>query len=1121
MSGALPRTDLTPGVGDSLRDPQPRGEGVEKKFAPLSFSQQQLWYACQFQSGAIAYNQPVAWRLTGPLDVGALEQSVRAIVRRHEALRTTFPALDGAPVQCVHADLSLNLGFFDLRGLPDSDREARVGELVLEEARHPFDLANELLFRAALLRTTDQDYLFIITVHHIVCDGWSMGILIEELAQFYRAFSCETLPLQDPPYQYPDFSAWQRGELRGEKLDRQLTYWKQQLNDVPVLELPTDRPHPPMREFRGASQPLKFPAALTAAFKSMTGREEVFLFMGLLAALQILLHRYTGQTDIVVGAPVACRKRAKHQRSVGLFLNLVALRCDLSGDPTFRELLKTVRDRVMRAYQHQDLPFERVVEEVRPVRDPGRSPLFQVMLDQVDPRWIALDLAGLRAEWFSVDNQTSKFDLTLAWSDSPDGLRGWLEYDTDLFDADTIERMLGHYQTILESVAADPAQRISRIPILTRPERQQLLDEWNATEADHPAESCIHQLFEWQATRNPQAIAVQSEEAQLTWGELNRNANQAAHYLASRGVTRGSLVGVCFDRSCDLMVALLGVLKTGAAYVPLDPTYPQQRLAFMVQDSGIKTLLTQEKWADVLPKDVSTTIFLEREGDAIGRENAENLRAETSPDDPAYVIYTSGSTGQPKGVIGLHRGAVNRFTWMWQMYPFEPGEVACAKTSLSFVDSIWETFGALLAGIPTVLISEEVAKNPANLIATLDRHRVTRIVLVPSLLRAMLETEPDIRRRLPRLKYWISSGEALSADLVWRFRASLPDTILLNLYGSSEISADVTCFDTRHMQPGDPVLIGRPIANTQIYILDKNLQPAPVGVPGQLGVSGHGLARGYLARPKETAEKFVANPFRTESRLYLTGDLARYRRDGNIEYLGRNDHQVKIRGFRVELEDIEASLREHPSVHQAVVTALGNSKGECRLVAYIVQHPAGGGEREGPETADQSWADCTPQFRLFLQQRLPNYMVPAEFVLLKSLPLTPSGKIDRRALPEPVVNRPEPASAYVGPQTPTEHVIRDIWREVLHLENVGTQDNFFDLGGHSLLLAVVHRKLVNAFDREIRSTDLYQYPTIGSLASHLNDEGDEQRPLSPLQERARKRKGALLQRQSRVEPRVG
>lgn len=1121
MSGAPPRADLTPRVDESLPEAHPRGEVGEKKFVPLSFSQQQLWYVCQFQSGAIAYNQPVAWRLTGPLDVAALEKSLNAIIRRHEAIRTTFPLMDGSPVQCVHADMPLSLRLVDLRDMLDADREARVEELILEEARYPFDLAKELLIRAALLRTTDQAYLFIITVHHIVCDGWSMGILIEELTQFYRAFSCGTPSLQALPFQYPDFSAWQREELRGEKLDRQVTYWKEQLTGAPVLDLPTDRPRPPMRTFRGASRPLKFPAVLTAAFKSMTAREEVFLFMGLLAALQILLHRYTDQTDIVIGAPVACRKRAKHQRSIGLFLNLVALRCDLSGDPTFRELLKRVRDVVMGAYQHQDLPFERVVEDVRPVRDPGRSPLFQVMLDQVDPRWIALDLAGVGAEWFAVDNQTSKFEVTLAWSDSPEGLRGWLEYNTDLFDADTIERMLRHYQTILESVAADPDQRISRIPFLTQPERQQLLTQWNATEADYPHESCIHHLFELQAARNPQAIVVQNEGAQLTSGELNGKANQLAHHLASLGVTRGSLVGVCFDRSCDLMVALLGVLKTGAAYVPLDPTYPQQRLAFMVQDSGIEILLTQERWADVLTKDVPTTIFLDREWDVINRESAENLGRDTSPDDPAYVIYTSGSTGKPKGVVGLHRGAVNRFAWMWQAYPFEPDEVACAKTSLSFVDSVWETFGALLAGIPTVLISEEVAKNPANLVATLDRHCVTRIVLVPSLLRAMLEAEPDIRQRLRRLKYWISSGEALSADLVSRFRDSFPEAVLLNLYGSSEVSADVTCFDTHHMRPGDPVLAGRPIANTQIYILDQNLQPVPVGVPGHLCVSGHGLARGYLARPNETAERFVSNPFRTGSCLYLTGDLARYRRDGNIEYLGRMDHQVKIRGFRVELGEIELSLREHPSVDQAVVTARGDSQGECRLVAYVVQHPPCGDETQRPETADRSWAKCTQQLRLFLQQRLPDYMVPPEFVVLKSFPLTPSGKIDRRALPEPAVARPELASTYVEPQTPTEHVIRDIWREVLHVENVGMHDNFFDLGGHSLLLAAVHSKLVKAFNREIPNTDLYQYPTIGSLASHLNDEGVEQRPLSPLQERARKRKNAMLQRQSRVEARIG
>ncbi|MGA8763738.1 MAG: amino acid adenylation domain-containing protein, partial [Candidatus Sulfotelmatobacter sp.] len=1027
MSGASPRsTDFKPVADCSPLSVAPYETEGKKKFVPLSSSQQQMWYVCQFQSGTIAYNQPVAWHLSGCLDIKALEKSLNAIIPRHEALRTTFPWVEGHPAQCVHQSLPLTLKIVDLRVFPEAERGARAQKIILEESRYPFDLTSESLLRASLLQTADQDYVFIVVVHHIVCDGWSMGILVRELGQFYRHFTLGCpLSVTAEPLQYSDFSAWQREYLQGEKLETQLAYWKEDLRGAAGVDLPADRTRRLVPTFRGASQAFALSKDLTAAFKALCAEQGVFLFMGLLAALQLLVHRYTGEPDIVVGAPIAVRKQAKVQSSIGLFLNLIALRTDFSGDPTFRELLKQVCSVVMGAYQHQDVPFERIVEEVRPVRIPGRSPLFQVTLDQVDPKWIALDLEGIRSTWFPVDNQTSKFDLTLAWFDNPEGLRGWLEYSTDLFDGATITRMQGHYQTLVENVIADPDQRVSQISMLTQQERQQFV-AWNETRADFP-DACIHELFELQARNTPHAVAVETETSRITYLELNRRANQIAHYLGRQGVGPESLIGVCLDRGNDLMVALLGILKTGAAYVPLDPMYPRQRLAIMLQDAGVKTLLTQKRWAEIFSGSDVSIVCLDREKERLAQEREETPGIQMSPDSVAYVIYTSGSTGQPKGVVGLHRGAVNRFAWMWSTYPFEAGEVACAKTSLNFVDSIWELFGPLLAGVPTVMIPDEVVKSPQALIAALAEHRVTRLVLVPSLLRAMLDVESKIANCLPHLKYWISSGESLSQDLIRRFREIANDRILLNLYGSSEVSADVTCWDTRERRLDGPVFVGRPIANTQTYILDRNLQPAPVGIPGQLCVSGYGLARGYLNRPEQTAAKFIPHPFIDDkkSRMYLTGDLARYRADGNIELLGRidSDNQVKIRGFRIEPGEIESSLRQHPAVAQAVVAPKNGPAGESRLVAYIVRNTS----------AIES--DLVPELRQHLRERLPEYMIPAAFLVLPALPLLPNGKIDRHALPD--LDQPAVASSDVQPCTSSETRIQQVWREVLRIDHVG------------------------------------------------------------------------------------
>jgi amino acid adenylation domain-containing protein len=1123
-SGSLRSPDLTPD-GDALQKPAGLGLAIEE-LIPLSFSQQQLWYVCQFQSGTIAYNQPVAWRLRGKLNAKALEDSLNAIIRRHQALRTTFPCVEGSPVQCIHRELLLNLQIVDLREVPESAREARAHELAVQEARYPFDLASALLVRATLLRTRDEEYVLVLLVHHIVCDGWSMGVLINELMQLYREFSAgkqSTLPI--PAAQYSDFTLWQREYLQGENRERQISYWKKQLDGARSSPLPSTRPRPAVPSFRGVCQFFSFPKALTEAFKALCAREEVFLFMGLLAVFQTLVHRYTGQSDVVIGSPVAGRKRSKFQGTIGLLLNVMALRTDFSDDPTFRDLLKRVRGVVMQGYQHQDLPFEQVVEEVRPTRQQGQNPLFQMILDQVDSRWIAFDLPEVKAEWFPVDHQTSKFDITFAWFDSPQGLRGWLEYSTDLFDAGMIARMLEHFQTLIESAVANPDQPVSKLPLLPAQERQQLFVEWNTTKSDYAADACIHDLFEAQVRRTPEVIAVKTDDRQFTFEQLNRRANQLAHYLMKAGVGSEMLVGVSLDRNCDLMVALLAVLKTGAAYVPLDPSYPEPRLSFMLRDAGLKTVLTEERWSNRLAGEIRT-ICLDRDWQDIGECEETNPGVPMSSNAVAYVIYTSGSTGRPKGVLGLHRGAVNRFAWMWNKYPFADGEVACAKTPLSFVDSVWELFGPLLAGIPIVLIPNETTRDPESLGAALARNRVTRLVLVPSLLRAMLEAEPHLQNRLPLLKYWVSSGEALSTDLVKRFRESVPAGILINLYGSSEVSADVTCYDTREMPPEGPVPIGRPIANTQAYILDANLQPVSIGIPGELCVSGDGLARGYLNNPEQTAAKFIPHPFgrNGQDKLYRTGDLARYRPDGNIELLGRVDNQVKIRGFRIEPEEIESLLKQHSSVAQAVVVARSEASGNPRLIAYIVPNRC---DQVSPSRPDQSVATdlnqackadaaltLAPRLRRYLQERLPDHMVPAAFLTLDSLPLLPNGKTDRNALPAPQTARPSLAQEYVEPRTAAERKIHEAWQEVLQVDRIGVHDNFFDLGGHSLLLVTVQNKLAKAFNREILSVDLYRYPTISSLAERLDGRAAEPRSLEHARQRAIMQKESLQRRRA-------
>jgi amino acid adenylation domain-containing protein len=1042
---------------------------------PLSFAQQRLWFLHQLAPESPLHNLAFAVRLQGPLDRPTLQQALDALVDRHHALRTTFAFHDGAPVQLIAPPRPAPLAVLDLQTEPPATRDSALQHHLADQARRLFDLTQDLLLRAVIVHLAPDEGVLLLVTHHIAADGWSLGILFDELAALYEAFAHgHPSPLPPLPLQYADYAVWQRQVLTGPALAAQRAYWTQQLAGAPtLLELPADRPRPAVQSYRGAQLSFTLPTPLTRELNALSRREDVTVFMALLAAFQTLLHRLSGQTDIVVASPIAGRIRRELEPLVGVFVNTLALRTSLADDPSFRTLLARVRHVTLGAFDHPELPFELLVEELHPQRSLGHAPLAQVMFVLQNTAPVSLSLPGLTATPVATDTGASEFDLALFLRDTPDGLRGVWQYNSDLFDAPTIARLAGHFRTLLHGIVAAPDQPLSVLPLLTAAERHQLLVEWNATQADYPHDLCLHHLVEAQVARTPDAVALVFNDQSLTYRQLNARANQLAHHLQGLGVGPEVLVGVCLERSPDLVIALLGILKAGAAYLPLDPAYPRQRLAFMLEDAQVPVVLTHQPLRPGLPACAARVVCLDTEGAAIGALPTTNPASPVRPDQLAYVIYTSGSTGQPKGVLGLHRGTLNRFHWMYDRYPFAPDDVCCQKTSVNFVDSVWEIFGPLAHGVPLVIIPDAVLQDPAQLVETLAARRVTRLLLVPSLLRMILETDLDLHRRLPHLRWWISSGEALSLDLVQQFRQRLPHRTLLNLYGSSEASADSTFHEIPHDEPLTTVPIGRPIANTQLYVLDAHQHPVPIGVPGELYIGGVGLARGYLNRPALTAETFVPHLFGDEAgaRLYKTGDRVRYRPDGALLYLGRLDQQVKLRGVRIELGELEAALAQHPSVQHAVVALRDDPAGDPCLVAYLVAHP--------------TTALAAADLRDHLRQKLPGYMLPAAFVPLAALPLTPSGKVDRTALPPPSAALPGPDTSPL-PRTPMERLIARIWCEALALDTVTVDDSFFDLGGHSLLAIQILQTIEQATGIKGQPTALF-VRTLGQLASDYDE----------------------------------
>ena len=1060
--------------------------------AALSFAQERLWFVEQLQPESAVYNLGRAFRIKGPLVLGALEASLNEIQRRHEALRTKFVVIADRPCQMAVPAEELSLTPVDLRKFPVAKRETEARRSILEEMKRPFDLVQGRLLRIRLLRLGDDDHLLALVTHHIVADAWSMGILTSALWALYDDYRTGKAPRRvESSCRYRDYAIWQRTRLE-EGLKPEIDYWKEKLADMTALDLPTDRLRPMAPSFRGERVSIELPESLTTALNQLSHREGATLFMTLLAAFQILLCRWAGQDDIAVGAPVAHRERPEIEEVIGLFVSTVVLRTDLSGAPSFRELLHRVREVCLDAYAHEAVPFELLVRELSPQRILERHPLFQVMLVlQNTPRRSAAP-AGLSLEPVEIDSAAAQFDLSLYLRERGGRLFGYLEYSLDLFERATIERMAGHLQILLEGIVADPDRSIATLPLLSAREQQQSLIEWNDTAAAYPKESCIHELFEKQTVLAPDAPALEWKNQKITYRELNSRANRLAFELRQFGVGPERLVGVLADRSLETIIGILAILKAGGAYLPLEPHYPQERSRFMLADAGAGVLLTQKKFAGYFP-DYSGTVVLIDDLLRGASGTAENLPGSADRDNAAYVIYTSGSTGIPKGVVALHRGAINRFAWMWQTYPFGAREKICQKTSLTFVDSVWEIFGALLQGVPTVLVPDTIATDLMLLVSHLGARGVTRLVLVPSFLNAILERGSDLARRLHRLKYCFCSGETLSKDLAARFHKALPGCRLINLYGSTEVAGDVTCYECGDGDHTATMPIGKPIGNTQIYLLDDSLQPVPIGARGEIYVGGENLARGYVHRPGLTAEKFIANPFNCQagSRLYRSGDLARCRADGNIEFLGRSDQQVKIRGCRVELGEVESVLGTHPAVRECLVTVqavesptenrksktcpergrrIENAKYDNSLLAYIVP-------RNGPPSV--------AALRSFLKQKLPDSMLPAAFVVLESMPLLPNGKVDRGALPLSGMTGKRNVATIVEPRTESEIVVTQVWRQVLNIESVAVDDNFFELGGHSLVAAEAASRLRDAFGRAVSVRDLFEEPTVAGLARSI------------------------------------
>jgi len=1047
----------------------PVGQTERRDDIPLSFGQRRMWFLDRLVQETALHNILVRLSLSGPLDRALLHTCLQNVIDRHEVLRTLFPSSDGQPYQHILPSLRLPLEHVDLRGLPESERHEVASNVADIAVAAPFDLATGPLVRATLVQLADHEHVLLLALHHIVCDGWSLGVMFQEIETCYRARAKgRAAEMPALPLQYADYALWQHEHLHGETIDSALAYWQAHLAPVPEpLELPTDRPRPAVQTYRGDSCEFVLSAELMGRLRALARDSGATLFMTLLAGLGALLARYSGQDDLVVGTPVAGRDDVRLEPLIGFFVNTLALRIDVSGDPTFSELVSRVRTVTSNGLAHAAAPFDRVVDTLAVQRDLARTPLFQVLFVLQSAPMTPPQLPGITVRFREQHASVAKCDLTFIVQEAGDACTLTIEYSTDLFEASTVQRLADNYATLLRKAAADPERRVSALGLLSASERHSVVERWNDTAADLGPARCLHELIEEQVERTPDAIAVAFEGRSLTYRELNRRANRLARRLRTLKVGPEEPVAICAERSVELVVGLLGILKAGAAYVPLDPAYPAERRAFMLEDCRATVVLAQPHLAGGFAQSgVSVEPLVH---DAPTRKIDDlNPRAMTSPEHLAYVIYTSGSTGQPKGAMNSHAGVVNRLRWMQHANPLHADDRVLQKTPFSFDVSVWEFFWPLTVGARLVVARPEGHRDARYLARLIRDEDITALHFVPSMLRVFLEEE-SLENSCASLRLVVCSGEALPFSLQERCLVRLPRATLLNLYGPTETAIEVTAWTCVRGDPSGIVPIGKPIANTQCYVLDHQLEPVPIGVPGELFLGGVQVGRGYLGRPALTAERFLPHPFASEpgARLYRTGDLVRWRPDGSIEFLGRLDQQVKLRGFRIELGEIEATLRGVTGIRDAAVVVREDTPGDPRLAAYVV----------GAVTS----AELTSALR----QTLPDYMVPSTFVTLDTLLLLPNGKLDRRALPAPAWERAETANGDRASCTPTEEILISIWEDILGVHPVHPNDDFFALGGHSLLAVQAITRACSALEVEVPLRAMFETPTVAHLAHRI------------------------------------
>ncbi len=1076
VAASLGYEDRPTAAGLQAIVPVPR-EGTR---LPLSFAQERLWFLDQLEPGSATYNIPFGLRIDGRFQVGLLAAGLTEIARRHESLRTSFPSASGEPVQAIAPAAPVPLPLIDLSALPDSPRWREAEELVTGDSRTPFDLARGPVIRARLVRLAEDQHVLLLNVHHIASDGWSVGILLRELGALYSAFLegrevSSRRPLPELPVQYADFAAWQRDWLQGEVLEKQLGYWRERLAGMPALQLPTDRPRSGFQTQLAGRVSADLDEDLVTALQDLNRRERSTLFMTVLVAYDVLLARYSGQHDFAVGTPTAGRNRAETEGLIGFFVNNLVLRADLPETATFREALARTRKVTLEAFSHQDLPFQKLVQEVQPQRALGQTPLFQASFVLQNVPEFRFEVPGLTWRGLANRRERAEYDLTLLLREIKGRLKGFLEFDASLFDVTTGQRMLRHFEVLLRAFVADPARRLSEIPLLTGEERHQLLVEGSDTRVER-ADACLHELFEQQAHKTPDAAAVIWEGKVLTYAELDRRAERLAAHLRGLGAGPERLVGLCLERSAETYVGLLGILKSGAAYLPLDLDLPRERMALYLEDSGTSLVVTRRRWAPLLPEGVRTVLF-DDEAEFTALPDAPVERA--APWNLAYVIYTSGSTGRPKGVVVEHRSAAAYALAAADDYETRADDRLLHFAAIAFDASIEEIFPIWARGGAVLPRTDAMLASAREFLDTCAAWDITVLNLATSYWHeVVLGLSRGEATLPPRLRLVVMGNERALPERVAAWPLLAPGIRLVNSYGPTETTVATTHSNLTSVTllPGREVPIGVPVANARTHVVDRDFQLVPVGVPGELCIGGIGLTRGYLDRPDLTAEKFIPDPFTPRldggsgARLYRTGDLVRLRPDGQIEFLGRIDHQVKVRGFRIELGEIESALCLHPAVRDAAVVAREDKPGNARLVGYVVL-------QEG--SADTG-------LREFLRARLPEAMVPSVLMTLDALPRTAGDKVDRRALPEPPAERAE-RSEFVAPRTPTEELVAEMWAQVLGVERIGALDNFFDLGGQSLLATQVISRLRQEIDLEVPLRTMFEASTLERFSLALED----------------------------------